>query len=714
MFQGQTINLSLGGDGIAELQFDAKGESVNKFDRRTIGELKDAVAALASSKDVHGVLITSAKGVFVVGADITEFTELFKLPEAELAQWPAATCAVFSAFEDLPVPKVCAINGFALGGGLEIALCCDYRVMSSAAQVGLPEVKLGLFPGFGGTVRMPRLVGVDNAVEWISAGGQHKAEKALADGVVDAVAAPDHLAAAARAMLRECIDGKLDWRARHREKLAPIKLPPMENLMAFTTTSALVAQQAGRNFPAPLAAVKTMQAHADKSRDEAMAIESREFAKIARTSVATALSGLFLSDQYLKKESSRWQKQAAPISFAAILGAGIMGGGIAHQSASRGVPAMMKDIRQEALDLGMAEANKLVAKQVSRGRLAALDGGNVLAAIKPTLHYDNMDKVDIVVEAVVENIKVKTSVLAEVEQLVRPDTIIASNTSTISISRMAESLERPQNFVGMHFFNPVHAMPLVEVIRGRESSDAAVAATVSYALKLGKNPIVVNDCPGFLVNRVLFPYFAGFAMLVRDGADFEKVDKVMEKFGWPMGPAYLGDVVGLDTAVHAAGVLAEGFPDRMQPDFRDASTLLYEAGRYGQKNGRGYYTYTEDKKGRPIKAVDPAVWDLFAGAVGARRDFEPQEVIDRMMIPMCNETVRCLEDDIVATVAEADMAMIYGIGFPLFRGGPLRYIDSLGTRAFVETCAKYSHLGPLYQPPQRLLDLAAADKAFYG
>jgi 3-hydroxyacyl-CoA dehydrogenase / enoyl-CoA hydratase / 3-hydroxybutyryl-CoA epimerase / enoyl-CoA isomerase len=315
---------------------------------------------------------------------------------------------------------------------------------------------------------------------------------------------------------------------------------------------------------------------------------------------------------------------------------------------------------------------------------------------------------------VVENPKVKKAVFAEVEGMVRDDTIIASNTSTISISYLAEGLKRPQNFVGMHFFNPVHMMPLVEVIRGKQSSDEAVAATVKLSQKMGKTPVVVNDCPGFFVNRVLFPYFAGFHMLLRDGADFMAVDKVMEKFGWPMGPAYLMDVVGMDTAVHAAGVMAEGFPDRMKPDFTSTTQLLVEAKRYGQKNGKGYYSYAPDKKGKPKKTPDPETYELIQGVVAERKEYAPDEIIARCMVPMVNEVARCLEERIVASPFEADMALIYGIGFPPFRGGACRYLDQMGVANFVALADKYAALGKLYDAPRLLRDMAAAGKKFFG
>ena len=713
IYQGKAITVKPLQDGIVELNFDLEGESVNKFNATTVSELGEAGQALKADSSIKGMIVTSSKGVFIVGADITEFTDMFKLPEEEIASWCIKSNQAFNTIEDLPFPTVTAINGIALGGGLEMCLSTDFRVMSTQAEVGLPEVKLGLFPGFGGTVRMPRVVGVDNAVEWIAAGGQHKPEKAFKDGVVDAVVEPDKLRDAALDLVKQCVEGKIDYKAKRQEKLEPIKLLPMENMMAFQTTTAMVMQQAGRNMPAPVSAVQTMQQHAGMTRDKALEIEAKNFAKIAKTSAADSLVGLFLNDQVLKKGVAKWAKQGKPIEMAAVLGAGIMGGGIAYQSASKGTPIVMKDINNDALALGMSEATKLLSKRVERKKMKPAKMGEVLSSIRPTLNYGDFENVNIVVEAVVENPKIKQAVLADVEKQVADGTILASNTSTISITKLAEALEKPENFVGMHFFNPVHMMPLVEVIRGEKSSDEAVATTVAYAKKMGKSPVVVNDCPGFLVNRVLFPYFGGFGMLMRDGADFQKIDKVMERFGWPMGPAYLMDVVGIDTGVHAAEVMAEGFPDRMQYEFKDTSTVMFENKRYGQKNGVGYYKYETDKKGKPKKVVDPTTYELIKPHVAATKEFDDQEIIDRLMIPMCLEMVRCLEENIVSSVSDADMSLILGIGFPPFRGGAMKYIDSIGVKAFVELCDKYKDLGGLYEPTAKLREMAANGESFY-
>lgn len=715
IYSGSAIQVKALDNGLAELVFDLAGESVNKFNATTVNDLAAATAALKAHAGLRGVVVTSAKPVFIVGADITEFGPMFAGGEASVAEWTMKANAVFNGFEDLPVPTVVAINGIALGGGYEMCLACDYRVMSSAAKVGLPEVKLGLFPGFGGTVRLSRVIGIDNAAEWIGGGAEQRPDAALKVGAVDAVVAPDHLRAAALDLLAKAVAGELDWQARRSERLSPVKLNHIEQMMAFNTANAVVAGKAGPHYPAPKLALQAMQGHAGLTRDDALKVESEYFAKAAVTPQANALIGLFLADQVVKKASKKHAgKSAKDVKQAAVLGAGIMGGGIAYQSASKGTPIIMKDIRTEALDLGMGEATKLLSGQVAKGRLTADKMGKVLSSIRPTLNYGDFGGVDIVIEAVVENAKVKGAVLSEVESLVAEDTILASNTSTISITSLAKNLKRPQNFVGMHFFNPVHMMPLVEVIRGEHTSDEAVAATVKMAQQMGKTPIVVNDCPGFLVNRVLFPYFGGFDLLVRDGADFQAIDKVMERFGWPMGPAYLLDVVGIDTGVHAANVMAEGFPDRMKPDYRSATVVMFENQRFGQKNGKGFYVYEADKRGKPKKVVDPTTYELIAPVVAARQEFAPEEIIARLMVPMVNEIARCLEEKIVASAAEADMALIMGIGFPPFRGGACRYVDQMGIQNYLKLCEQYAHLGKAYEAPALIRTMAANNQTFFG
>jgi 3-hydroxyacyl-CoA dehydrogenase/enoyl-CoA hydratase/3-hydroxybutyryl-CoA epimerase/enoyl-CoA isomerase len=715
MFQGNSIQCSMLDGGIVELRFDLQGDSVNKFNKATLEDLEKAVALIKAEPGVKGLLVTSGKDCFIVGADVTEFTEYFKQPEDELVKWILAVHKLFNTIEDFAFPTVTAINGFALGGGMEFALTTSYRVMSPTAKVGFPETKLGIFPGWGGTVRMSRVTGADNAIEWIAGGEQYDAETALKTGAVDAVIAPEKLRDGALNLLQQAIAGTRDWKARRTEKISPLKLNPTETMMAFEVSKGFVAGKAGPNYPSPVAAITAMQQGAGRGREDAQKIEAQAFARMAKTPTAFNLVTIFLGDQFVGKVAKKMAKTAAKVESAAVLGAGIMGGGIAYQSASRGTPIVMKDINEKAIALGLSEAQKLLAKRVERGKMTADGMADVLTKIRPTLAFGDFKGIDIVVEAVVENEKVKKSVLAEVEGQVKDDAILASNTSTISITRLADGLKRPENFCGMHFFNPVHKMPLVEIIRGEKSGERAIATTVGYALAMGKTPIVVNDCPGFLVNRVLFPYFGGFLPLVNEGVDFLRIDKVMEKFGWPMGPAYLLDVVGIDTAHHAGAVMAAGYPDRMASPDKTAIDVMFDAQRFGQKNGKGFYTYVPDKKGVPKKTVDPEAQELLKPLVKADNNasITDQDIIDRMMLPLIIECSRCLEDTIVNTPVEVDIALVYGLGFPPFRGGPFRYADAVGLKALCASAAKFASLGKLYEPTAQMMKLAETGGTFH-
>jgi 3-hydroxyacyl-CoA dehydrogenase/enoyl-CoA hydratase/3-hydroxybutyryl-CoA epimerase/enoyl-CoA isomerase len=713
LYQGETLHLDWLEDGIAELTFDAPG-SVNKLDTATVASLGHALDVMEKQPNLQGLLLSSNKAAFIVGADITEFLSLFLVPAEQLTHWLQFANGVFNRLEDLPVPTIAAVNGYALGGGCECVLATDYRLASPDARIGLPETKLGIMPGFGGSVRLPRLLGADSALEIITAGKDVSATDALKLGLVDGVVKTEKLREGALAVLRQAISGDLDWKAKRAPKLAPLKLSKIEATMSFTIAKGMVMQIAGKHYPAPMTAVKTIEAAAGLGRDEALALETQSFVPLARSNEARALVGIFLNDQFVKAQAKKQTKNTETPKQAAVLGAGIMGGGIAYQSAWKGVPVLMKDINEKSLALGISEASKLLNKQLERGKIDGMKLAGVIATIHPTLDYAGFERVDVVVEAVVENPKVKKAVLAEVEEKVRPDAVLASNTSTIPISELAHSLKRPENFCGMHFFNPVHRMPLVEVIRGEKTSEQTIAKVVAWASKMGKTPIVVNDCPGFFVNRVLFPYFAGFSQLMRDGADFRQIDKVMEKqFGWPMGPAYLLDVVGIDTAHHAQAVMAAGFPQRMQKDYRDAIDAMFDAGRYGQKTQQGFYRYQEDSKGKPRKEQDETADGLLAEVSQPKHSFSDAEIIARMMVPMVNEVVRCLEEGIIASPAEADMALVYGLGFPPFHGGAFRWLDTIGSGEYLRLAQQYEHLGPLYQVPDGLRDKASRNEPYY-
>ncbi|OLQ91170.1 multifunctional fatty acid oxidation complex subunit alpha [Vibrio panuliri] len=715
IYQANTLHVKEVQNGIAELCFSSPN-SVNKLDLATLESLDAALNALQQTPDIRGLMLTSDKDAFIVGADITEFLGLFAKPDQELDQWLQFANRIFTKLEDLPFPTISVVKGHTLGGGCECVLATDFRIGDKTTSIGLPETKLGIMPGFGGCVRLPRLIGADSAMEIITQGKICRANEALKIGLLDAVVDQEALVQSALSTLNQAITEKIDWQAKRKQKTSPLTLSKLEAMMSFTMAKGLVAQKAGPHYPAPITSVKTIEEGARFARDEALDVERSHFVRLAKSPEASALVGLFLNDQYIKGIAKKAAKSASKdTNRAAVLGAGIMGGGIAYQSALKGVPVLMKDIAQASLDLGMNEASKLLNKRLERGRIDGFKMAGILASITPSLHYAGIEQADVIVEAVVENPKIKAAVLAEVEQNVSADTVITSNTSTIPIDLLAKSLKRPENFCGMHFFNPVHRMPLVEIIRGQHTSEETINRVVAYAAKMGKSPIVVNDCPGFFVNRVLFPYFGGFSLLLRDGADFTHIDKVMERqFGWPMGPAYLLDVVGIDTAHHAQAVMAQGFPERMAKQERDVIDALFEAEMFGQKNGRGFYSYSVDRKGKPKKHFDDAILPLIKSISSEQQDFDDQTIIARTMIPMINEVVLCLEQGIVASAQEADMALIYGLGFPPFRGGVFRYLDSLGIETFIEQAKQYQHLGAMYQVPQVLIDMAEKGERFYS
>jgi 3-hydroxyacyl-CoA dehydrogenase/enoyl-CoA hydratase/3-hydroxybutyryl-CoA epimerase/enoyl-CoA isomerase len=713
LFEGQTIKVDTHDGGFAELRFERRNEAVNKLDALTFGELRGALDAIAATPALQGVLITSAKDAFIVGADIFEFTRVFKRPEKDIEVFVGANSEIITALSDLPVPTVAAINRLALGGGLEVALAADYRVLSSAAKIGFPEISLGLFPGYGGTVRLPRLVGLRPSAEWIIIGAQHSAERALQAGAVDAVAGAEEFRAAALAMLTKAIEGKADWQGRRSRMKQNLGLAK-EEAAALLANAKAQAAKALPHLPAAHFAVELLEKASGLGRDAALALEAETFAKVAKTQAADSLVTIFVNEQAVKKTIRRYAKDAPRVAKAAVAGAGSMGGGIAYQSASRGVPIVMKDIAAAALDLGMSEARKLLAKAVETGRLTQDKADAIIGSITPSLTYEGFADADVVVEAVVENLAVKQAVLREIEGLVSPNAILASNTSSLRIGALAEVLRRPENFLGMHFFNPVPNMPLVEVVRGAETSAQAIAAVTGYAAAMGKTPIVVEDCPGFAVNRTLTPYLIAFLRLVHDGAGFQEIDKAMETFGWPMGPAYLIDVIGMDISHHVVEIISAGFAPRMDVPFETAIEILLRDGRLGQKNGHGFYKYESDSKGRPRKEIDPDTERLLAaGQPNGKTRIGEDEITARMMLPLILEAARCVEDGIAASPGQVDMCLILGLGLPRYLGGALKYADYLGLKNVVERADGLASLSPVYCPSERLRAMAASGEVFY-
>ncbi|RUE31492.1 fatty acid oxidation complex subunit alpha FadB [Pseudomonas aeruginosa] len=707
MYQGKTLRLLSLGDGFVELCFDRAGEPINKLDKTTVRELREAVESIAGDPALRGLLVTSAKDVFIVGADITEFAALFALSAEDISADVSRSNQSFLALENLPVPTLSVINGYALGGGLELALSTDFRVQSTTAEIGLPEVKLGLIPGFGGTVRLPRVGGAHTALHWIVSGRQVTAEDALAGSVVDAIAEPESLRGVSLHMLRQAACGELDWRSARQRKRQPVLTDPQLANQMFQQERERLQQRGNQHLPAAQMAITLLQDALPLDGQQALELESKVFGQVARTQAASSLVQAFLNDQALKKTLRQYRADARPVSRSAVLGAGIMGGGIAYGNAIKGIDVRVKDISFPALQACMGEARRLLDKGVASARMSRPTADAALARITPLLEYEGFDDVQIVVEAVVEKLDVKREVLQGLESVVADDCVIATNTSSLCLREMADALQDSKRLVGLHFFNPVPQMPLVEVVRGEHTDQASLCTAVQYVLALGKTPIVVSDCPGFLVNRVLTPYILAFLELLGEGVDFQRIDQVMEAFGWPMGPAYLNDVVGIDTAAHVFRTIGSAYPRRMSAELSRHLDALVRLGRLGQKSGSGFYQYQRDEGGKVRKIPTTDIREVLRIDASAA-EVGDQQIIRRLILPMLLEAVHCLDEGVVGSAHELDTAMTMGLGFPTHMGGPLKYIDWLGAEQVVEWAGAVG-LGV----PERLKCMARDAQRFY-
>jgi 3-hydroxyacyl-CoA dehydrogenase/enoyl-CoA hydratase/3-hydroxybutyryl-CoA epimerase len=704
--------LDVGPDGLGVLTFDLPEENVNKFSREVFVELSEVLVRLSQDPRIRALLVVSSKpDVFIAGADFKEFTQV--KPE-DASAGSARGQALFEQLARLPFPTVAAVNGVCLGGGTEFALACDWRVMSDApaARIGFPEVRLGIFPAWGGCVRLPRLVGLANALDLILTGKQVDARRAKRIGLVDeAVPGAIFDDFARRYALSRMGTGKRVPRATHLSAgERALEATPFGRRIILNKARQGVIEQTGGHYPAPLEALAVVDETWGMPVEAALEVESRRIANVFGGEVQRNLLDIFIATEQVKKETGVDDRnvRARGVTRVGILGAGVMGGGIAQLAADRGLPARMKDIEPKALAHGYAAAASVWKEALGRRRLTAREMTVRMARLSGTLDYSGFAQCEVTIEAVVEKLAVKQSVLAEWEQAVPDTAVFGSNTSTIPIGEIAASAMHPERVAGMHFFNPVHRMPLVEVIRGGKSSDETVATIFALAKTLGKTPVVVRDTPGFLVNRILAPYLSEAVRLVREGSRIEDVDRTMKDFGMPVGPLALLDDVGLDVAVKAGEVLQAAFPKRIKSGGDEA---LVAEGRLGRKSGGGFYEYAGGKRGEPsgkayeILRVQPASSPRFSAAI----------IESRLVLPMVNEAAFCLEDGVVSRPGKLDLAMIMGTGFPPFRGGLLKWADSLGlprVRSLLEELTE--RFGSRFEPASSIRRLADARGTFYA
>lgn len=684
---------------LAILWFDLPGEKVNKLSSSVLHELSGVLDQLGASDATKIIIASRKKGMFIAGADVMEFTTVTTAEEAktyiQLGQ------EVFTKLAKLKQTTVAAIDGAALGGGCELAISCDWRVMSDSpkASIGLPEVKLGIFPAWGGTSKMPRLIGLPAALDLILNGKTLPGRRAKAAGLVDEVVEPGILMQVARKFADK---GKRKGKGRTKFY---IEGNPLARSVIFGKARKSVLAQTKGHYPAPLKAIDVMEYAMSAGVARGMQREVEEASRLVNNDVAKNLVQLFFLMEESKKDPTT--VKARPTAFVGVLGAGVMGGGIAQIVADKtDAEVRMRDINWNAIAGGMKAASSVWKKKVDRRHMTRSEMLRKLARIGGTTDWSGFSRADVVIEAVVENVQIKRQVLAEFEAISKTDAIFATNTSTIPITQIAAQAKRPENVVGMHFFNPVDRMPLVEIIRGEKTSDVALVTTAALARKLGKTVVYCNDGPGFVVNRILGPYMNESGFLLEEGNTIESLDEAMVAFGMPMGPMALLDEVGIDVAAKVAGILTEAFGARMQKS--TVVEKLYADGRHGKKNGKGLYRYEGGKRLAP----DPTVYKVLG--IRSPHPAEPKAVVERMVLAMINEASLILDEKIVASAGELDLAMIMGTGFPPFRGGLLRYADALGVPYIVSRLDELSStVGPRYRPNEPLKRLAERDGKFY-
>lgn len=705
MTEQNSVALQIESDGVAWLVIDAPGK-LNVLSSDVMAQLNDCIGQIENAQSrIKALIIRSGKeGSFIAGADIAEIGAINDAGEG--AAKAALGQSVFTRVSRLPMPVIAAIDGICLGGGTELILACSYRIASDRREtkIGLPEVQLGILPGFGGTTRLPRLIGLSAALPIILTGKPVDARKAEKIGLVDEKVAAPILYHRAGQVARELVRGTKVVSKRLRRSTI-LDRNPLGRALVLRLARKQVMKETRGQYPAPLRVLDILPSLLSSDVDDALAIEARAIGELIVSDVSKNLIHVFRLSEAAKKAAP--DVKARAVEQVAVLGAGVMGGGIAQLLAYRGYAVRLKDVKEDAIGLGLRHAQQAFDKAVKRRRIDKRDAQKMMQRISPTLDYSGFGASDLVIEAVIERMDIKKSVLQETEQHA-PNALLTSNTSSLSITEMQSALVRPADFAGMHFFNPVDRMPLVEIIRGAQTSDEAIATVFAVARKLEKTPVIVRDGAGFLVNRILAPCLNEAGWLLSDGVSIQDVDGALLDFGMPMGPFRLLDEIGLDVARHVAQLMFEAFGTRMEP--APAMRALERTRRLGKKGGSGFYKYENDKAGD----VDETIYAELEVQRNGRK-VAKSEIQARCVYTMINEAARILEDGIVAGPGDVDVGMIFGTGFPPFRGGLLKYAETVGIAKIAATLERYAaELGPRFQVAPLLARKAAANEGFYS
>lgn len=707
-------------DGVLVVSIDQPDDPVNKVDRALGAELERVLELVERDKTIRGMVIASGKkDIFIAGADIEQFLDFRAEVDAENASRFGQR--LIGLLEQSRVPVVAAIHGACLGGGLELSLACGYRVCTDHPKtvLALPEVLLGLIPGMGGTQRLPRLVGARNALDMILTGRNVRARKALEMGLVDEMMHPDILLDVAVRRAGELADRKLRPRRRPARGLVGALLDgnPLGRSVVYSRARAGVIEKTSGNYPAPLAAIAVVRYGLRRGLAAGLQEEARVFGRMAMTPESRQLVFLFFATTSLKKDPGVPLPAATPhaVQKIAVLGAGFMGAGIASIAAQQGTIVRLKDTDLPRVGKGLAAVRGVLKERLDKKQITRQQFADMLTLVGGTAQYTGFGNVDLVIEAVFEDLALKHAVLQVAEQLLPPHAVIASNTSTIPIRSVASALTRRDRVLGMHFFSPVHKMPLLEVIVTPETAPEATVTAVAYGRQIGKTVIVVNDGPGFYTTRILSAYMIEAGRLLDQGVAIDALDRALVRFGFPVGPITLMDEVGLDVSGKVGKVMAASFGERMMP--ADGVRRVVESGRTGRKGRSGFYRYDAgSKKG----GVDPSAYALLRGEAPPHATshsdagIPADEMVDRCVLAMVNEAARCLEEGILRSPRDGDIGAVFGLGFPPFRGGPFRYVDALGVDEILSRIDTFAGRFPLrFRPAELLVDMSRKRARFY-
>ena len=717
----RAFQLDVDSHGIARLTFDLPGEKVNKFSSAVVMELNELLDGLSHNREIKAMAVVSGKkDIFIAGADINELKNI--RTENEAYEKSRTGQEIFRKLSSLPFPTIALIDGACLGGGLEFALWCTYRLATDNKKttLGFPEVMLGILPAWGGTQLLPPLIGIPGSLEMILTGKNIPAIKAAKMHLVDMLVPAEFKEQKLNEFVQDCLSKrKAKEIVSRRGPKGPIGFllskTPIGRWLVYRQSRKKVYERTKGSMPAPLSAINVVRKTYRASLKKGLHKEAQAFSKLAAGSVSKNLVQLYFTNEELKKDKMVFSPHASgEIKTVGILGAGTMGGGLAWLFSFNDLPVRLKTTTWESVAKGLRGANSVYKQLLKRRKLKPGEINIKMHKISGAVDYTGFSDLDLVIEAVTEDIEVKKEVMKELELVIKPEAIVCSNTSSFSITQLAQSLSRPERFCGTHFFNPVNRMPLVEVVRGQKTSDETVSTVVDLIKKLGKTPIVVKDCPGFLVNRMFVLYMNEILFLLEEGADVVKTDKLMEKFGMPMGPCILADEIGLDAGNLIIKVVVEdAYGERLKAKRAAIAPIMTDSGLLGRKGGKGFYIYSA-KSRKPNPDIPSMVEQARKADQMERRDLSESYIIDRAILMMVNEAAKCLEEGVVSNPKYLDMAMVMGIGFPPSRGGILRYADHRGISEIVDRLDQLAEeSGPRYQPVSMLRTMAREGRKFY-